>query len=230
MGGSSSSPTSSSAEDDVVLVTDGSENEDAGRARSTRKSREKLGRRCVRVGVSESVKEAARIGLPEWRVVRRREVAADLDAVSAAVRAGRWTRYPAMERVDAEWLAAQRVPGRLGWPHRWKARAKAHAATGPEAERTEVDEGGAHAATPARGESRKRLRRASAQPDAFSYDQSAPKRARRATQADASSTRKRKIRYMDERDGRGRALKRMIQMGTDGIRAIEREEGRGGNT
>ena len=137
--------------------------------------------------------------------------------MSAAVRVGRWTKYLALAGVDAEWLAARRIPGRLGWPHQWKQRAAARAAAAPG---ENGDEAGGDDA-PIRGESRARLRRAQARPETFSYDEYARKRARRTTAAIPQGQRKRKIQYMDSGSGRGRELRRMIQMGPGGIRAVE---------
>ena len=169
-----------------------------------------------------TVNEAARFGLPAWRAARRREIARDLDAVSAATRAARWTKYPALARVEEEWLAARRIPGRLGWPHQWKQRAAAHAAAARDDTGTETGGGSAATPTTERSESRANLKRARARPDAYSYDESARKRAKKTAAAEAPpGQRKRRITYMDGGDGRGRELRRMIQMGPAGIRAIE---------
>ena len=119
-GDESSEGTASS----VLQMSSESEGSDGG-ARRRRKMRKSSHERSTQ---KRTVNEAARFGLPAWRAARRREIARDLDAVSAATRAARWTKYPALARVEEEWLAARRIPGRLGWPHQWKQRAAAHAA------------------------------------------------------------------------------------------------------
>ena len=131
--------------------------------------------------------------------------------------------------MDEEWLAARRIPGRLGWPHQWKQRAAAYTAAAPENDGTETDRGSAATPATARGESRKRLRRAHARPDEFSYDESARKRQRRTETADErQGQRKRRIAYMDHDDGRGRELRRMIRIGPETITAMEGGGARGG--
>ena len=128
-----------------VLQMSSEGDESDGGARNHRKKRKDSRERSTGTQ-REAVKAAARFGLPAWRAARRREIARDLDAVSAATRAARWTKYPALARVEEEWLAARRIPGRLGWPHQWKQRAAARAAAAREGTGTET--GGGSAETP----------------------------------------------------------------------------------
>ena len=192
--------SSDGAASSVLQLSNAEESSEDG-ARSRRKKRKS----SHESGAQRSaVNEAARFGLPAWRAARRREIARDLDAVSAATRAARWTKYPALAQVEEEWLAARRIPGRLGWPHQWKQRAAARDAAAREDTGTETGGGSTETPTTERGASRVNLRRARAQPDAFSYDENPRKRAKKTAAAEAPpGHRKRRLTYMDGGDGRG---------------------------
>ena len=81
---------------------------------------------------------------------------------------------------------------------------------------------------PERGMSRANLRRTSARPDTYSYDEThGTKRRKKGPMAAGTSTmRKRKIEFVDDRGGRRRELRQTIRIGAIAVRAIEGQGGK----
>ena len=110
--------------------------------------------------------------------------------------------------MPAQWLANQRVPGRIKWPHTWKKRRK----VANEAQRSATE----------RSDARVALRRARAREDEFDYNET-PKRRKRAHAQPAAPRKQARPNDNDDkqRGGRHGKLKLMIRMSAMGVRAVE---------
>ena len=103
----------------------------------------------------------------------------------------------------------------MPWPHTWKKRKRDEESTegAGEARGGAVD----GAATGGRSTVRTHVRRSSARPADFDYDQNPPKRSRGGGRRGT----KRKIEYIEDAETRRGELRHMIRMGQRGIQEIE---------
>ena len=162
-------------------------------------------------------------------------------------RTTRWRRYPALRRVEKWMIAQRepgerlrrtteaasqnkkryakqmrervnkveerREADRLPWPHTWKKRKRDETHTG--------DAGAAREApnetASGRSTARAHVRRNSARPADFDYDQNPPKRTRSGERRGT----KRKIEYIEDAETRRGTLRHTIRIGTRGVREIE---------
>jgi hypothetical protein len=152
------------------------------------------------------------------RITLRQDIRRD-----ASKKGARRARYGALPPVTREWLAAQRGPDGLRWPHAWKRRPTA-AAT-----RRTPNAG--------RSEARDALRRARALSGAHNYEE----RERKARRAEAAGERERRTASTERRTASterrrparhtGAApMRRLIRMGELGVRAVEQTAARAADT
>ena len=126
------------------------------------------------------------------------------------VRKRRREQYGELAQVRAGWLAAHRVERGLLWPHTWKKRKKGSA--GVEAVGYELTE--------ERSTVRSNLQRQAARDPELSYFPGKKRRKGPAAQSPAEATTAKKARTGSGQHG---GLKRLIRMGEQGVRAIERQ-------
>ena len=124
-------------------------------------------------------------------------------------------RYAKQMRERVGRIEERRAADRLPWPHTWKKRERDEESTegAGEARGGAVDS----AATGGRSTVRAHVRRSSARPADFDYDQNPPKRPRGGGRRGT----KRKIEYIEDAEARRGELRHMIRMGQRGIQEIE---------
>ena len=152
--------------------------------------------------------------MEEWMVAQR-EAGERLRRTNGASsqNKGRYTKRM-RERVSK--IEEQREADRLPWPHTWKKR-KRDEASAESAGAARDGTIGYGAGTSGRSTARAHVRRSSARPADFDYDQNPPKRPRGGGRRGT----KRKIEYIEDAETRRGELRHTIRIGQRGIQEIE---------
>ena len=152
--------------------------------------------------------------MEEWMIAQR-EPGERLRRTTGASSQNRG-RYTKQMRERVSKMEERREADRLPWPHTWKKRKRDEARAGS-AGAARDGAVGYSAETGGRSTARAHVRRSSARPADFDYDQNPPKRPRGGGRRGT----KRKIEYIEDAETRRGELRHTIRIGQRGIQEIE---------